>query len=169
MLASPLRARAVLTAACVLSVAACDKAAPAPTPETSAATATAAPADDAALPSLAEPTPSVTPPPSRADGASNGDGGAACGAKPLPDCPLQAWMKQHMKGEMRPGDLPEVARALDTVVTFAPKGYDNWASIARDGATAARGGDLDGTKASCRGCHQQYKSKYKAELRSRPL
>lgn len=78
-------------------------------------------------------------------------------------------MKQHLKGDMRPGDLAEVARSLDTVATFAPSGYDNWASIARDGANAARGGDLDGTKASCRGCHQQYKSKYRAELRARPL
>jgi len=54
-------------------------------------------------------------------------------------------------------------------VTFAPAGYTNWASIAKDGAKAARAADLGGVKASCRTCHDQYKKPYKTEMRTRPV
>ena len=30
-------------------------------------------------------------------------------------------------------------------------------------------GDIDGAKASCKSCHDQYKAKYKAEVRDRPF
>ena len=66
-------------------------------------------------------------------------------------------------------DFPAIADSLDKIVTFAPTGYTNWASIAKDGAKAARAADLGGVKASCRGCHDQYKKPYKADLRSRPV
>ena len=35
------------------------------------------------------------------------------------------------------------------------------------GALVAR--DIDGAKASCKSCHDQYKAKYKAEVRDRPF
>ncbi|HLK35636.1 MAG TPA: hypothetical protein VKU41_02715, partial [Polyangiaceae bacterium] len=66
-------------------------------------------------------------------------------------------------------DFDGIATALDKVVTFAPSGYGNWASIARDGAAAARSQNLDAVKASCRSCHNQYKDKYKKEMRDRPI
>jgi hypothetical protein len=67
------------------------------------------------------------------------------------------------------GDLPSLATALDKIVGFAPPGFPNWASIAKDGAAAARSGDLAAAKASCRTCHDQYKQKYKAEIRARKI
>ena len=94
---------------------------------------------------------------------------AACGTKPLPDCPLQAWMKANTNPAIASQDFAGLATALDKVATFAPAGYTNWASIAKDGAKAARASDMTATKASCRTCHDQYKDKYKKELRTRKI
>jgi hypothetical protein len=66
-------------------------------------------------------------------------------------------------------DFDALATALTKVVGFAPPGYANWASIARDGASAAHVQNLDAVKASCRSCHNQYKAKYKQEMRDRPI
>ncbi len=66
-------------------------------------------------------------------------------------------------------DFGELALALDKVVSFAPAGYSNWASIARDGASGARAQHLDAVKAACRGCHNQYKDRYKKEMRRRAI
>lgn len=101
--------------------------------------------------------------------APSGSGAAECGTKPLPDCPLQAWMKTNANPPVMKNDLPALATALDEIVRFAPPGYTNWASIAKDGAAAARSGDLAAAKASCRTCHDQYKQKYKTEIRARKI
>ncbi|AKU94444.1 hypothetical protein AKJ09_01108 [Labilithrix luteola] len=94
---------------------------------------------------------------------------ANCGTKPQPDCPLQAWMKVNTNPAIASNDLPALATALDKIATFAPPGYTNWASISKDGAKAARDGDMSAAKASCRGCHDQYKQKYKTEMRGRKI
>jgi hypothetical protein len=78
-------------------------------------------------------------------------------------------MKANTSAAMSAQDFDALAKALDKVVTFAPAGYSNWASIARDGASAARSQAVDGVKASCRSCHNQYKDKYKKEMRDRPI
>jgi len=90
---------------------------------------------------------------------------------PAADFPLQAWMKANAATAMTTGDLFALAKALDSVATFAPpsKDYANWASIARDGANAARAGGLESVKAACRSCHNQYRTKYKTELRVRSI
>jgi hypothetical protein len=82
---------------------------------------------------------------------------------------MQAWMKRNTAAAMAASDLPALATALDQIVKFAPAGYTNWASISRDGAAAARAGNTDAVKASCRGCHDQYRSKYRTDMRARPL
>lgn len=96
---------------------------------------------------------------------------AECGTKPLPDCPLQAWMKANTNPAIASNDLPALATALDKTAGFAPAGYGNWASIAKDGAKAAKAGDMTAAKASCRTCHDQYKDKYKKDtaLRARKI
>ena len=91
----------------------------------------------------------------------------ACGTKPLPDCPTQAWMKANMNAAVAASDFPALATALDKAATFAPAGYTNWASIAKDGAKAARAQDLTAAKASCRTCHEQYKEKFKKDTAAR--
>jgi hypothetical protein len=92
-----------------------------------------------------------------------------CGIKPLPDCPLQAWMKSNANPPVMTSNLPGLATALEKIVALAPPGYPNWASIAKDGAAAAKSGDLTAAKASCRSCHDQYKLKYKTEIRGRKI
>lgn len=92
-----------------------------------------------------------------------------CGTRPLPDCPLQAWMKANANPPTLTGDLPGLAAALDKMIGFAPPGYTNWSSISKDGAAAARAGDLSAAKAACRACHDQYKQKYKTEIRARKI
>ena len=78
-------------------------------------------------------------------------------------------MKANTSAAMSAEDFDALASALDKAATFAPAGYTNWASIASDGASAAHAQSLDGVKASCRGCHNQYKDKYKKEMRDRPI
>jgi cytochrome c553 len=80
-------------------------------------------------------------------------------------------MQNQAAPAMRTGNLEPIAETLDAIATFAPTshGYPNWASIARDGAASARAGNMEGARASCRGCHDQYKNLYKAEMRARLL
>lgn len=78
-------------------------------------------------------------------------------------------MKANANPPVMTKDLPALAVALDKMVAFAPPGYANWSSISKDGAAAARGGDLAAAKAACRTCHDQYKQKYKNELRARKI
>ncbi len=78
-------------------------------------------------------------------------------------------MKTHATPPTMTNDLPALAAALDEMAAFAPPGYANWASISKDGAAAARSGDLGAAKAACRSCHDQYKQKYKSEMRARKI
>jgi hypothetical protein len=95
----------------------------------------------------------------------------ACGDAPLPPCPLYAWMKANAgpAAGHADADPATLATVLDRIAAFAPPGFPNWVSIAKDGAAAARAGQGDAAKASCRGCHTQYKARYKTEMRGRPL
>lgn len=161
------------TSAPVASVSAAPTASAAPT-ETAAASASAATTASAATSASAATTPSASAagsvaPKASSSAAAAGDTAPACGKKPLPDCPLQAWMKANTNPAISSNDLPALATALDKTATFAPAGYGNWASIAKDGAKAAKAGDMIAAKASCRTCHDQYKNKYKAELRARKI
>lgn len=148
-------------------------AAPVATPVPSlTATATALPSATATATAPATATASATasttasvPTPVKHDAgaaAAAGDGGVG-------ERPLQTWMKTNMTPAFATKDLPTVAELLDKVAAAPPPKYTRWASIAKDGATAARAGDYNATKATCRGCHDQYKAKYIAENRARPF
>jgi hypothetical protein len=78
-------------------------------------------------------------------------------------------MKANVNTPMMGNDLPSLATALDKAAAFAPAGYTNWVPVAKDGAAAARSGDMAAAKASCRTCHDQYKQKYKDEMRGRKI
>lgn len=91
-----------------------------------------------------------------------------CGSKENP-CPLQKWMKDHTQADLAAGDNAAIAGDLDKIAAMAPPGYSKWASISKDGANAARAGNTDAVKASCRGCHDEYKTKYKTEMRGRAV
>lgn len=61
---------------------------------------------------------------------------------------------------------PGLARGASTVLALreglvafgktAPAGYPYWEAMARDGAEAARRGDLAGVRASCIACHERH-------------
>jgi hypothetical protein len=78
-------------------------------------------------------------------------------------------MKANVNPPMASGDTAGLGAALEKIAGFAPPGYTNWASISKDGAKAASGGDMAGAKASCRTCHDQYREKYRSEMRGRKI
>jgi hypothetical protein len=77
---------------------------------------------------------------------------------------MRTWMKTTLAAALTAGDLGAVATGLDRLATWAPEGYPNWASIARDGADAARAQAGEAVRAACRGCHGQYRERFKREL-----
>jgi len=143
---------------------------PLPSATETASASPAAPASaSASVTASATATATVTATASATAAAPTSDAGLACGKKPLPDCPLQGWMKKNMTPPMEAKDYQGIADSLTKAASFAPAGYTNWASIAKDGANAARAADLNAVKAACRGCHDQYKNKYRTEMRTRPV
>jgi len=95
--------------------------------------------------------------------------GATCGKKPLPDCPLQKWMKDNMKPALDQKDSVALAKALDHVAEHPPSGFAGWDTIAKKGADAARAGDIDAVKAACKSCHDDQRPRFKKEIRDKPL
>lgn len=90
---------------------------------------------------------------------------AECGGKGLPDCPLQGWMKDSVRAYMNAGDNPRLAEALDKLAKHAPDGYSGWDASAKRGADAARAGDTVAIKAECKSCHDQFRERFRAEMR----
>lgn len=109
---------------------------------------------------------------SPADAGSPLDAGATegpCATDGGPGCPMLRFMKGEVAIAFAAKKTPDVLAALDKLAANAPSGYTNWASISKDGAAAAKAGDWNAVKASCRGCHSQYKDKYIGEHRSDPV
>lgn len=95
--------------------------------------------------------------------------GATCGGKTNP-CPLQKWMQDNIGSKMADGNLKDVATGLDKAASLSPDpGWSEWATIAKTGADAARKGDMPGTKAACKNCHDKFKQQYKDKYRTHPV
>ena len=97
-----------------------------------------------------------------------------CGGQGQPDCPLQAWMKENNQEPLQDNDLARVAASLDQLPRFVPdpawnQGATGWATVARNGATAARAGDVRGTRAACKACHTAWQDRYRERFRARPI
>jgi hypothetical protein len=110
----------------------------------------------------------AAPTPASADGAT-------CGSKENP-CPLQKWMRQNMSAAMTAGDMAALATAFEKAAKLAPdptwNGADpkaSWDAIAKVGLAAAKANDTAAVKATCKGCHDAYKDKYKASFRTKPV
>jgi len=93
----------------------------------------------------------------------------ACGAKGLPDCPTQRWMKATLQTYLRTRDFTRLDAALHKLATAAPAGYPGWKESAEKAQSAARAHDVAGLKAQCGGCHDQHRKRFKKELRHTPL
>lgn len=98
----------------------------------------------------------------------------ACGAKGQPSCPLQGWMEKNMDPAVEKNDGKALAEAFEKTAGFAPdpkwnEGANSWSKIAKDGAAAAKGGDIAAAKKLCKSCHKAWRDKYKAEHRTKPV
>jgi hypothetical protein len=47
-----------------------------------------------------------------------------------------------------------------------PAGYTRWTDLASSGAEAARNKDAAGVRATCKGCHDEHRSRYRRERRA---
>lgn len=97
-----------------------------------------------------------------------------CGAKGQPSCPLQGWMEKNMDPAVEKNDAKALAAAFEKAAGFAPdpkwnEGADSWSKISKDGAAAAKSGDIAAAKKLCKSCHKAWRDKYKAEHRTKPI
>lgn len=161
-------------------------AAPAAEPEKSAEPAAVAPPKPTPQPTAAkpaarepaaeEPAAATKPEPQKpAQGIAVGEPtGKPCGEDGQPMCPLEAFMERQVDAAMESGDLDKLAAALKRVSDLVPdpswnSGAQGWAAISNAGAAAAASGNLEGARASCKGCHRAWRKKYKESYRARPL
>lgn len=93
----------------------------------------------------------------------------ACGSPGEADCPTQRWMKATLQAHLRSSDYQRLASALGQLSEHAPVGYDSWSELSSRAADAARAGDEQGVRAGCKDCHEAYRSRFKRELRQKPL
>jgi hypothetical protein len=93
----------------------------------------------------------------------------ACGAKDLPDCPTQRWMKATLQTYLRTSDFTRLDSALQKLATAAPAGYAGWKESAEKAQSAARAHDVAAIKAQCSACHDQHRKRFRTELRQTPL
>lgn len=96
---------------------------------------------------------------------------AECGAKGQKPCPMQGWMKANMQPASSSGDGAKLAAALEYTAARAPKGMADWKRISDEGAAAAKKGDIEAAKKSCKTCHDKYKKEFQGnkELRAAPF
>jgi hypothetical protein len=99
---------------------------------------------------------------------------AACGEKGQPSCPLQGWMEKNLDGAMDKKDMKALEAGLTKVPTFVPDpkwndGDKGWSKIAKDGAAAAKAGNLEAVQQACKTCHKTWRSQYKKDFRLRPI
>jgi cytochrome c556 len=98
----------------------------------------------------------------------------ACGEKGQPSCPLQGWMEKNMDPAVDAKDGKALAAALEKSVAFVPDpkwndGDTGWTKLAREGAAAAKSGDIAAAKKSCKSCHKAWRDKYKTQFRLKPV
>lgn len=93
-----------------------------------------------------------------------------CGRPGMPACPLQAWMRLNLGAPLASDDMKALARSLDRAAKLAPDPtWRTWATFAREGAAAARDGDVRKAREACKGCHGAWREAYRARHRGRPI
>ncbi len=94
---------------------------------------------------------------------------AMCGNEPLSACPLQSWMDATLAPTFKRKDFAALGAELHDLAGLGPEGWSGWQELAEAGAAAAHKGSIDGVRAVCAACHARFRSRYRAERRSRPL
>jgi hypothetical protein len=82
------------------------------------------------------------------------------------DPSLKDLMKK-MGGLSASGDAKSMAALFAETKGKAKPEFANWGSLTDQGKAAAEKGDLDGAKATCKGCHDAYRSDYKSKYGSK--
>jgi hypothetical protein len=95
--------------------------------------------------------------------------GAGCGVENGPDCPLQRWMDEEINNSFTTRNARQLATAFRFLAKIAPPAYPDWAAWAEGGVAAATKGDFALAKRACAGCHNDYRERYRTEMRSRAL
>ena len=83
--------------------------------------------------------------------------------------PLQQWMKANASPALASGSSTALEGAFRRMGELGMPDYPEWKRFAEEGADAARRSDLDRVKATCKSCHDAYRSGYRAHHRSRAL
>jgi hypothetical protein len=82
------------------------------------------------------------------------------------DNTLKDLMKQ-MGNRATAGDAKGLAPIFDQTKGKGKPEFATWAAIADKGKAAADRGDLDGAKATCKECHDAYRTAYKTKYGSK--
>jgi hypothetical protein len=78
-------------------------------------------------------------------------------------------MKATLQAHLRTRNFERLESAFATLAERAPDGYDGWARMARDGASAAKAADEGRVRAACQECHDRHRPRFREELRSAEL
>ena len=74
-----------------------------------------------------------------------------------------------MNAAMTTQSAPELQAAFTILGQLDPPGFPQWTALAQQGREAALRGDFPAVKRVCTTCHDQYRARYRRELRGRPL
>lgn len=78
-------------------------------------------------------------------------------------------MKDSVRAYLNAGDNARLASALDQLAKHRPDGYSGWELSAKRAADAARAGDTAAVKAECKSCHDQFRDRFRTEMRGARL
>jgi hypothetical protein len=78
-------------------------------------------------------------------------------------------MDATMNAAMSTKSAGDLETAFGQLADMAPPGFPQWADLARVGEEAAGRKDFAAAKRICSACHEQYRPRYRAEIRSRAL
>ena len=82
------------------------------------------------------------------------------------DTTLKDVMKK-MNAQMLNGDAKPLAAHFEATKAQAKPEFPNWAAISDKGKAAAAAGNIDGAKATCKECHDAYRTAYKTKYGSK--
>src|SRR5262245_55393481 len=91
---------------------------------------------------------------------------AATTAAAAPDNALKDSMKK-MQAQVLNGEPKSLMAAIDVNKAKGKAEYPNWGAISEKGKAAAEKGDMPGVKASCKECHDAYRTDYKTKYGSK--
>ncbi len=95
-----------------------------------------------------------------------------CGKAGLPDCPLQAWMKDNMVKPKAAGDWAKLKTGFEKIGKSNPfdktkdkKEFDAWTDSVKKGIDAADKQNKDDVNGACNDCHNAARKPYRERFR----